>query len=85
MPKITQKITVANSDEMFKLLGSFDENLDIISREAQVEITVFGDEIKIVGEQDNVNVCVTVLNKLVDIIRSHEVIDKNRRWSIYNK
>lgn len=78
MQKITQKVTVANSDEMSRLLGSFDENLDIISREAQVEISVFGDEIKIVGEMDNVNVCVTVLNKLIDIIRSHEIIDKNR-------
>ena len=78
MQKVTQKLKVINSEEMAKLLGSFDENLEIISREAGVEVSVFGEEIKVSGEENNVEVCITVLNKLLDIIRAHEVIDKNR-------
>ena len=78
MQKVTKKLTVSSSDELARLLGAFDENLEIISREAGVELTVFGNEIKVVGEEDKVDVCITVLNKLLDIIRAHEVIDKNR-------
>ena len=78
MQKVIRKLTVANSEELARLLGSFDENLEIISREAGVEITVFGDEIKVSGEDEKVEVCLVVLNKLLDIIRAHEVIDKNR-------
>ena len=78
MQKVTQKLTVASSDELSRLLGSFDENLEVISREAEVELSVFGQEIKVSGEENKVEVCVTVLNKLLDIIRAHEVIDKNR-------
>ncbi len=78
MQKVTKKLVVSNSDEMARLIGAFDENLDIISREAGVELSVFGEEIKVSGEADSVDVCLTVLNKLIDIIRAKETIDKNR-------
>ncbi|MBQ7407805.1 MAG: PhoH family protein [Clostridia bacterium] len=78
MQKFTQKLTVGSADELSRLLGAFDENLDIISHEAGVEISVFGNEIKVSGEYQNVEICVVVLNKLLDIIRAHESIDKNR-------
>lgn len=78
MKKITQKLKVDNLEELSKLLGAFDENLDIISRETGAEITVFGEEIKVSGEEVLVELCVTVLSKLLDIIRMHEIIDKNR-------
>lgn len=78
MKKITQKLKVDNLEELSKLLGAFDENLDIISRETGAEITVFGEEIKVSGEEVLVELCITVLSKLLDIIRMHEIIDKNR-------
>ena len=78
MKKITQKLKVDNLEELSKLLGAFDENLDIISRETGTEITVFGEEIKVSGEEVLVELCITVLSKLLDIIRMHEIIDKNR-------
>ena len=78
MQKVTQKLKVNSSEEMSKLLGSFDENLDIISRECGIELSVFGEEIKLTGDSEKVELCITVLNKLLDIIRAHETIDKNR-------
>ena len=78
MQKVTQKLKVNSSEEMSKLLGSFDENLDIISRECGIELSVFGEEIKLTGDPEKVELCITVLNKLLDIIRAHETIDKNR-------
>ena len=78
MQKVTKKLTVSNSDELARLIGAFDENLEIISREAGVELSVFGEEIKVSGAEADVDVCITVLNKLVDIIRAKETIDKNR-------
>ncbi len=78
MQKVTQKLKVNSSEEMSKLLGSFDENLDIISRECGIELSVFGEEIKLTGDLEKVELCITVLNKLLDIIRAHETIDKNR-------
>ena len=50
MKKITQKLKVDNLDELSKLLGAFDENLDIISRETGADISVFGEEIKVSGD-----------------------------------
>ena len=45
MQKVTKKLIVSNSDELARLIGAFDENLEIISREAGVELSVFGEEI----------------------------------------
>ncbi len=73
------KLEVPVQSELAMLLGAFDENLDVIAKETQVEATVFGNEIKISGDnKEKVELCMTVLNKLLSIIRSKETIDKNR-------
>lgn len=73
------KLEVPVQSELAMLLGAFDENLDVIAKETQVETTVFGNEIKISGDnKEKVELCMTVLNKLLSIIRSKETIDKNR-------
>ncbi len=73
------KLEVPVQSELAMLLGAFDENLDVIAQETQVEATVFGNEIKISGDnKEKVELCMTVLNKLLSIIRSKETIDKNR-------
>ena len=78
MQKYVQKLTVENADSLSKLLGTFDENLNIIAHETEVTATVFGNEIKVSGEEEKVNLCITVLNKLLDIINSNESLDKSR-------
>lgn len=78
MQNTVQKITVADQNELSVLLGVYDENLNTISTETGASANVFGNEITISGEEDKVELCVIVLNKLLDIIRSREHIDKNR-------
>lgn len=78
MQNTVQKITVADQNELSVLLGVYDENLNTISTETGAIANVFGNEITISGEEDKVELCVIVLNKLLDIIRSREHIDKNR-------
>lgn len=72
------KLEVPVQNELSVLLGAFDENLETIAKETQVEATVFGNEIKVSGEREKVELCMAVLNKLLAIIRSKEPIDKNR-------
>lgn len=78
MQKYVQKISVDSPDRLSKLLGTFDENLNVIAHETDTEILVFGNEVKISGEEEKVNLSLTVINKLLDIIASNEVIDKSR-------
>lgn len=78
MQNTVQKIMVADQNELSVLLGVYDENLNTISTETGANATVFGNEITVSGEEDKVELCVTVLKKLLDIIRSREHIDKNR-------
>ena len=72
------KLEVPVQSELAMLLGAFDENLDVIAKETQVEATVFGNEIKISGDKEKAELCIAVLNKLLSIIRSKETIDKSR-------
>ena len=50
------KITIdaGNLDDMQKLLGTFDENLNIVTRELGVQASVEGVLLKISGDEDNV-------------------------------
>jgi len=74
----TQKIEIFDLNELSSLCGAFDDNLEIISKETGAKISVFGGEITISGDESGVTLCSTVVNKLLDIVRSGETIDKSR-------
>ncbi|MDY4186469.1 MAG: PhoH family protein [Candidatus Borkfalkiaceae bacterium] len=78
MEKRTEKITVESSDELSVLLGVFDENLSIISRETGVDATVMQDGIKISGDLGSVDVAKRVIEKLLELIKNREPLDKSR-------
>lgn len=79
MTKIySAEVDAQNIDNLMKLLGNFDENLNVITRELSVEAAVKDMIIKISGEEENVNVAQTVLQKLLDIIKANEFVDKTR-------
>ncbi len=71
-------VDAQNIENLMKLLGNFDENLNVITRELSVDAAVKDTVIKISGDQENVQVAQTVLEKLLDIITAREVIDKSR-------
>ena len=78
MEKRTEKITVESADELSVLLGVFDENLSIISRETGVDATVMQDGIKISGDLGSVDVAKRVIEKLLELIKNREPLDKSR-------
>ena len=78
MAEIKINVELGTLDTLSKLLGVFDENLNIISRETGVTAYVEGTKITLSGEENRVLLAETVINKLAGIIRSGEPIDKTR-------
>jgi phosphate starvation-inducible PhoH-like protein len=75
---ITTNIDAKNTANLQKLLGVFDENLNIINKELNITSYVNGNVIEIKGEEEQVNIAEKVLKKLLDIILTGEFIDKSR-------
>ena len=65
-------------EELQKILGNFDENLNSITREIGISARVEGVKIGLEGEEADVALGMDVLGGLLDIIRSGESIDKSR-------
>ncbi|MBR7100279.1 MAG: PhoH family protein [Clostridia bacterium] len=65
-------------EELQKILGNFDENLNSITREIGISARVEGVKIVLEGEEADVALGMDVLGGLLDIIRSGESIDKSR-------
>lgn len=84
--KTEEKITVrsksavdaGNVDDLQKVLGIFDENLNIVTRELSLFASVDGVHIILEGEETDVGVGVRVLESLLAIVRNGEHIDKSR-------
>lgn len=74
------KITIdaGNLDDMQKLLGTFDENLNIVTRELGVQASVDGVLLKLSGDEDNVTLAARVLEGILKLIRAGETVDKSR-------
>lgn len=78
MQKYVREVEINDLGELSALVGVFNENIDVLAAETDTEITVFGGVISVSGEQEKVDLCVTVINKLSDILRSGEAVDKGR-------
>ena len=75
---IERKVSVGNIEELSKLLGTFDENLNTISRELQVFCRVEGVDIVISGADENVHVAVDVVKNLLVLVENGERVDNGR-------
>ncbi len=78
MAKITGVVNCVTADRLSKLLGIYDENLNIVTKELNVSAYTEGADVKLSGEEDDVKLACLVLNKLLDIISSGEALDKTR-------
>lgn len=76
--KFTREIYVGGGERLLSLLGNFDENLNAIIAETGAEAYANGETIVISGEEAAVELTVTVINKLLEIIDAGEKIDKSR-------
>ena len=71
-------IDAGNLEDLQKLLGTFDENLSIVTRELNVLATVEGVCLKITGDAQNVALAQRVLDGILKLIRAGEAVDKSR-------
>lgn len=76
--KFKREIYVGGGERLLSLLGNFDENLNAVIAETGAEAYANGETIVISGEEAAVELTVTVINKLLEIIDAGERIDKSR-------
>ena len=83
MGKSVARIELESMDDSIGLFGVFDENLNVFEEEIGVQIRIRSDGIAIEGDEEQVNLCRTVLEKLLDMQRKGEPINRGRiRYAI---
>ncbi|MBP5193630.1 MAG: hypothetical protein J6126_02760, partial [Clostridia bacterium] len=78
MAKTTLAVHLETADKLSRLLGIYDENLNIIAKELGVEAYTENADIIVTGEEAEAKIAEIVLNKLSDIISAGETVDKTR-------
>ena len=76
--EIERKVAAKNIEELSHLLGTFDENLNSISRELQVFCRVDGLNIVISGADENVHFAQEVIKNLLVLVEAGERVDSGR-------
>ena len=76
--KVTQTVDTHSVDKLSKILGTFDENLNVLSAELGVIAYVEGTKIRLEGEESAVALGMDVLQALLKVAESSDEIDKSR-------
>lgn len=71
-------LPVHSMDEQIKLFGVFDENLDILKAETGARISAASDAVVVEGAPNEAELCATVLDKLLIMIKKGEAINRSR-------
>ena len=71
-------IDAGNTEDLQKLLGVFDENLNIVTNELGVAASVDGVCLKIFGPEEDAALAGRVLEGILKLIRAGEEVDKSR-------
>ncbi len=75
---IERRVSADSIEELSKLLGTFDENLNCISRELQVFCRVEELDIVISGSEESVHIAKEVVKNLLVLVRNGERVDNGR-------
>ena len=78
MEQTKSVIDAGSLDDLQRLLGTFDENLNTVTRELGIEASVDGVRIKLSGAEDAVACGVRVLEGILRLVRAGESVDKSR-------
>ena len=73
-----RKISAGNADKLQRVLGTFDENLNLIMSELSVSLRVDGVTVVVSGVEENVIQAVSVLENLFILADNGESLDKGR-------
>lgn len=69
-------VNVENIDQIIALFGNFDENINILQRMYGVAILSRGNDIRISGEEANVEKAKNAVNDLIELIKKGETINE---------
>ncbi len=70
-------------EQAVSLFGSFDENVKLIEKEYNVSVISRGNDLKVVGEAENVSKAVRALNSLLTLINKGETLsEQNVRYAL---
>lgn len=76
-------ITLENDDQIPVLFGDYDSNIKLVEKLLNVEIITRGSDVRILGEEKNVNNAEVAINNLLILIRKGEIItDQSVRYVI---
>ena len=78
MSRIKRSVKADSVENLAKVLGTFDENLELIARE--LNLTAYVDElaVKLEGSEDDVDIGISALQALFNLAKTEEGIDKTR-------
>lgn len=76
--EIERRISADNIEDLSRLLGTFDENLNAVSRELQVYCRVDGLDIVVCGAEENVHIAEEVIKNLLVLVSRGERVDLGR-------
>lgn len=78
MNNTVKKVEADSLDKLQKILGSFDENLNVIMRALSVIVRVEGLTFVIEGEEERVSTAVSVIESLLALAEIGETVDMGR-------
>ena len=71
-------LSVDTADAYMSLFGMNDQNVALLEQECGVIIALRGAELTITGEEEDALLAASVIEKLVEMIRRHEPVDRSR-------
>ena len=76
-------INIENSEQTISLFGNYDRNIKLIEKEYDVKVICRSNEIKIVGESENIEKAERAVDSLLNLISSGENLDnQNIRYTM---
>ena len=81
--KIKQTVDVKSVDKLARILGAFDENLNLLTRTLGIAAYVEGTKIRLEGEEENVNVAYKTLTSLcANALQGEEISESQITYCI---
>lgn len=74
--RLEKTIQVENHNIINEIFGEFDENLDIIKRELNVDIVIRNGAVKLYGNETSISLGEKLIYNLVTIVKHHKRLDK---------
>lgn len=76
-------LSMESMEAYMSLFGLNDQNMALIEQECNVTVALRGNELTVTGEAEDVELAAAVLEKLLDMLRRHEQMDRARiRYAI---